>query len=308
MKATKILILMLVCSLLLTTVGQVSAADEEKTVTDLENDVITINSEGEEVMVSDHPNIDITQLTYSKTDDIVTMTLTVKNKIENRGNLTSEIGIMNSVVYTLMLITNKVEYEIIYINNVANISYDFTSSEDIPEENFSVEDDTLTITFALLNEDEVYDSMTAQTVEISLENLNPENFEGFYQDTASDLPVQVLIFTEIDEEYTGETVEFTSYTDYGSPPYEWLWDFGDGETSNEQNPTHEYTEKGEYTVTITVTDSQGETSSDSLDLNIKAKPSDNGDTSSESPITVFIIIIAIIAIIGVVAVVIIVRR
>jgi PKD repeat protein len=36
-------------------------------------------------------------------------------------------------------------------------------------------------------------------------------------------------------------------------PDEWLWDFGDGNTSNEQNPSHQYEEGGEYTVQLTVT-------------------------------------------------------
>ncbi len=31
-----------------------------------------------------------------------------------------------------------------------------------------------------------------------------------------------------------------------------FWDFGDGDTSNEKNPTHTYTEIGDYTVTLTV--------------------------------------------------------
>ena len=35
----------------------------------------------------------------------------------------------------------------------------------------------------------------------------------------------------------------------------WLWDFGDGNTSTEQNPTHTYAAEGTYTVSLTVTDS-----------------------------------------------------
>lgn len=34
----------------------------------------------------------------------------------------------------------------------------------------------------------------------------------------------------------------------------WLWDFGDGNTSNEQNPTHAYSVAGLYTVSLTVGD------------------------------------------------------
>jgi PKD repeat protein len=37
----------------------------------------------------------------------------------------------------------------------------------------------------------------------------------------------------------------------------WEWDFGDGGTSTERNPFHTYAVRGDYTVTLTVTDSQG---------------------------------------------------
>lgn len=37
-------------------------------------------------------------------------------------------------------------------------------------------------------------------------------------------------------------------------PVEWYWDFGDGNHSTEQNPTHIYTAYGEYDVTLTVYD------------------------------------------------------
>ena len=37
----------------------------------------------------------------------------------------------------------------------------------------------------------------------------------------------------------------------------WLWDFGDGSTSTEQNPKHTYLAPGVYTVTLTVTDDTG---------------------------------------------------
>ena len=37
----------------------------------------------------------------------------------------------------------------------------------------------------------------------------------------------------------------------------WLWDFGDGTTSTEQNPSHEYLNAGDYTVSLTVTNAFG---------------------------------------------------
>ncbi len=46
-------------------------------------------------------------------------------------------------------------------------------------------------------------------------------------------------------------------------PTSWLWEFGDGETSTQQNPAHSYTDAGTYTVTLTVTNAGG---SDSLTM------------------------------------------
>lgn len=39
----------------------------------------------------------------------------------------------------------------------------------------------------------------------------------------------------------------------------WSWDFGDGNSSNEQNPTHAYADTGAYTITLLVKNINGET-------------------------------------------------
>jgi hypothetical protein len=46
------------------------------------------------------------------------------------------------------------------------------------------------------------------------------------------------------------------------PPFNYHWDFGDGSTSTEQNPTYMYLESGEYLVKFTVTDNRGISSFD----------------------------------------------
>jgi len=40
----------------------------------------------------------------------------------------------------------------------------------------------------------------------------------------------------------------------------WQWDFGDGATSNEQSPVHQYTQLGTFTVTLTIKSTTGENS------------------------------------------------
>jgi gliding motility-associated-like protein len=47
----------------------------------------------------------------------------------------------------------------------------------------------------------------------------------------------------------------------GSQGYHFLWDLGDGSSSTLPRPTHQYTEPGDYAVTVTVTDSNGCTNS-----------------------------------------------
>lgn len=54
------------------------------------------------------------------------------------------------------------------------------------------------------------------------------------------------------------TVEFTDQSTPGSSEITaWLWDFGDGFTSNDANPTHIYGAAGTYTVKLTVTSTVG---------------------------------------------------
>ncbi len=56
----------------------------------------------------------------------------------------------------------------------------------------------------------------------------------------------------------------TFFTDQSTNPDTWAWDFGDGNTSTLQNPVHNYTSTGTFTVVLTITDTiLGTTSSHS---------------------------------------------
>ena len=71
-------------------------------------------------------------------------------------------------------------------------------------------------------------------------------------DTAQVLDVPGGFFT-----YTQNSniVNFTDVSSYS--PTNWLWDFGDGNTSGQQNPTHTYSALGTYTVNLQVTNACG---------------------------------------------------
>jgi serine protease len=52
----------------------------------------------------------------------------------------------------------------------------------------------------------------------------------------------------------------------------WTWDFGDGTTSDERNPTHTYQETGSYTVSLTVVGPGGSDTETKKDYILLAKP------------------------------------
>jgi hypothetical protein len=55
----------------------------------------------------------------------------------------------------------------------------------------------------------------------------------------------------------GEAITFFPQIAGGISPYSYEWDFGDGRTSTDGNPTHTYNTPGDYTVTLKVTDDRG---------------------------------------------------
>ena len=66
------------------------------------------------------------------------------------------------------------------------------------------------------------------------------------------------------------TVNFTSNATGGTQPYTYSWNFGDGTSSSEQNPTYNYSQAGDYTVHLTVTDSESNQDNDSVIINASA--------------------------------------
>jgi PKD repeat protein len=62
------------------------------------------------------------------------------------------------------------------------------------------------------------------------------------------------------------------FTDESShSPTAWVWSFGDGATSTEQNPTHIFSSPGLYTVSFTAVNAGG-ANTDSKTINVNAAP------------------------------------
>ena len=217
-------------------------------------------------------------MTYTRSGTSVTAELRVEGEIEDRGEdpYTSDIwdnmfGIFESISYgfDLYMLQNDSTalYQIGYTNGTCTIIY----PSGVEEENltdWSIENDnTLVINFELETENETYDSMQATTMFLKMD-LSFEDFDDpdaleealiALSDQAPNLPLIVFADTKnsVDTGVVGVPIQFNGTAAFGEQPYSYHWDFGDGSTSTEKNPTHTYTEAGNYTFNFTVTDASG---------------------------------------------------
>ncbi len=88
-------------------------------------------------------------------------------------------------------------------------------------------------------------------------SILPGNTGGPSGYTVKGTPKPTAAFTSSPSSETNPlSVQFTDKST-GAVPLTYLWNFGDGHTSTEQNPLWTYSESGTYNVTLTVTNNQG---------------------------------------------------
>ncbi|MGF1580087.1 MAG: Ig-like domain-containing protein [Gemmataceae bacterium] len=90
----------------------------------------------------------------------------------------------------------------------------------------------------------------------------------------------------------GASVNFSATVTGGEGTLDYFWEFSDGFTSTAQSPTHAFADNGSYTVSLTVTDSLGRSSSDSLTVNVSnvaptAKLTDDNPIQPGDIVTIF---------------------
>ncbi|RLF24648.1 MAG: hypothetical protein DRN01_06845, partial [Thermoplasmata archaeon] len=122
-----------------------------------------------------------------------------------------------------------------------------TSTEQNPTHRYG-DNGTYTVTLTVWDNDEATNTTSKQ---ITVTNVPPIADFTWTPETPTDL----------------ETIQFTdSSTDSDGTIVSWHWDFGDGNISYEQNPTHKYADNGTYTITLTIWDNDGD--SDSINKQI----------------------------------------
>lgn len=91
------------------------------------------------------------------------------------------------------------------------------------------------------------------------DNLDELNTSKAYVNVVNIRPVADYTFSPRNPD-KGQEVHFKDGSlDPDSETLDYVWDFGDGHTSTDQSPTHNYAEAGHYSVCLTVTDEEGET-------------------------------------------------
>jgi hypothetical protein len=151
--------------------GDGDGDSEEEIIEDPFGDVYVFDYASEDLenltVTDEKPNIDIKEVTYAKNNGSteVTLTLEVYGEIEDKGDLESEdMSSLNLVLCGLSLSTSQDSYEINYINKTCQLSYSDYTTVNITD--FSVDGGNLTIQFDVLNADETYDEMVANTLHI----------------------------------------------------------------------------------------------------------------------------------------------
>ena len=96
------------------------------------------------------------------------------------------------------------------------------------------------------------------------------------------------------------TVAFTGSASGGTPPYTYAWTFGDGGTSPDQNPTHQYANAGNFLATLTVTDATSQTDTATVGITVTAPtPPDGGSAAGGIPPWVFLAIAGVAVAVGI---------
>lgn len=307
MKKSKIIGLTICCVLFIALSVTVSAEEsDQKILNDSECDVYDLSdtsqmltgTETDELTSMDlkttcKPNIDIIKITCEKNNEELTIDLEVNGEIEDgtsMDKLEDIAELLNNtedmadaassltediiqIQYIIMVNTTADQYIITYSGGnctVSNGSVDMfamSSGEDAPyqktEHGFSV---TTTI-----GKNEEIENITAYTIYMRaglLALLGYGDDLEYYMDVAPNLGFTASAIANPQQAKVDEEIQFSSSVIEGVEPYDYEWDFGDGSTADIKNPTHKYSKEGKYEVNLLVTDSIGNTTEATIEVNI----------------------------------------
>ena len=325
----KILFILSLSMMLLITPSTMKAEMIVEEVYDGEDDVLFADSSmmeeeiGSWEKTDSRPNIDIVRVSYSRVEGsrLVTVSLEVNSRgfIEDTNTFGNATGFDENisgtmVTYMILLETSNNSYSVEYSNGTCYVNMEEVSAD--------VSGNRLSVTFNLSDASETFVSISGYSYAFEIHSLMDMRM---YMDIAPD---SSMFIADAGGPYSGEVgeeIQFNgSYIDplgFTKEPYTYEWDFDDGSKGSGENPTHVYKYPGNYTVTLTVKDSAGNTATATASVEITGAPSNGGETNGgthngggssngggNSGLLLFIAIVAIIIIIGIVALIVVIRR
>ena len=119
-----------------------------------------------------------------------------------------------------------------------------------------------------------YNTTGSFPVEMTVEDTQGAETHAFLNVTVKgSVPLSVQATASPSGPGAGEVVSFTGTAVGGSPPYSaWQWDCGDGSQAEGQNVSHAYTNPGNFTIRLTVTDALSQRANVSIPLRVWAQP------------------------------------
>ena len=117
----------------------------------------------------------------------------------------------------------------------------------------SVDDGILNISFGHEVENPLINAI--EVIQVSLTGNQPPNAVASASVLTGETPLNV--------DFTG-----TASTDDNNSIVSYNWDFGNGDSSNIADPNYTFNQPGSYQVTLTVTDEEGNTDTESLNINV----------------------------------------
>ncbi|TQV88063.1 PKD domain-containing protein [Aliikangiella coralliicola] len=131
-----------------------------------------------------------------------------------------------------------------------------------------------------LNSYENLDSSTTLIQEVTTSDLftvvKSEQLESIYRKGNAVLRGEVL--ADFDYSVSSKTVNFSEQA-VSANPRSYSWDFGDGNTSTQSNPSHTFADDGTYTVTLTVNDELDGSATTTKTITIDAETQTQPDES-----------------------------
>ena len=125
------------------------------------------------------------------------------------------------------------------------------------------------------------DAKSSITKTLTVINLKPSAaFEFNNTDLQTDMDIQFM----------------DNSVDPENSPISWFWDFGDGNTSDLQTPTHKFATQGDYNVTLTVTDDENATDTYTMTVSVTEAP--QPEASGEVDLWIIAVAAIVIATIG----------